>query len=177
MPLIIGLDLPIAPRLSAEGPAAVQIRVVVYLQERLERHTQPLAVAEHAAVVIGNSPRTGIDVQVLVEPALLGKTAELGITVPAAQAPITAARTAVEFQYLHLVAGVAQLVGGAHPGDARAEYQHRRAGGRALQFDGTSIGGVGGKAETAHGLIHGGAPRSDADHAQQIAAARRRRGR
>src|SRR5258708_2943842 len=124
MPLIVGLDLPKAPRLAAEGAAAVQIGVVIHLQERLERHAEPLAVAQHAAVVIGDSPGTGIDVQVLVESALLSESAELRVAVAAAQTPIAPACTAVEFQHLHLVAGVAQLEGCAQPGQARSEYQH-----------------------------------------------------
>ena len=135
MPLVVGLDLAVALRLAAERAAAVQVGVVVDLHERLERHAEPLAVAQHAAVVIGNAPRTRIDVQVLVELALLRDAAEFRVAVAAAQAPIASARPAVVFQHLHLVAGVAQLVGGAHAGHARAQNQHRGAPGRALQID------------------------------------------
>src|ERR1700736_1206542 len=174
MALIIGLDLTIALRLAAKGPAAVQIGVVIDLEERFEGHTEPLAVAENASMVIGNSPRPGIDVQVFVEPTLLGESTEFRVAAAAAQAPIAPAGTIVVFQHLHLIARVAQFIGGAHPGNARSEDQYGGALGCALQINGTSKRGVRRKPEAAHRLVHGGTSGGDAYHAQQIASTRRR---
>src|SRR6516162_5055507 len=72
-------------RLAAKGILGVQISVVVDLDERFETDAQAPAVIEDSAVVIGNAPGPGIEVEVLVERAGLLKAAELGITVAAAQ--------------------------------------------------------------------------------------------
>jgi hypothetical protein len=51
-----------ALRLAAEGIPCVQIGVVVDLDERFEADAQALAVVEDAAMVIGNPPRSWIEV-------------------------------------------------------------------------------------------------------------------
>jgi hypothetical protein len=62
-----------ALRLATEGIPGVQIGIVVNLDERFEADTQALAVVQDAAVVIGNSPGSGIEIEVLVETAGLLK--------------------------------------------------------------------------------------------------------
>ncbi len=114
MSLVIRFDLAIAPRLTAERTTAVQIRVVVDLDKRFQRNAEPLAVVEHAAVVVRDPPRAWIDIKVFVELAMLGRATELGVRITATQAPVAATGAAVELQHLHLVAGVAQFVGCGH---------------------------------------------------------------
>src|ERR1700742_1000866 len=87
----------------------MQQRVVIELDERLERHVEAFAIVEQRAMVIRYPPWARIEVEALVEPAGLRRAAELGKTVAAPQAPVTPASAAVEFQHLDLVAGLAQL--------------------------------------------------------------------
>ncbi len=132
MALIVRLDFAKALRLAAECPRAVQVRVVVDLAEGLERNTQALGVVHHAVMVVGDAPRTGVDVQVLIKIALLGEAAEFGVPIAATQAPISPPGPSVVFEDLNLVTGIAQLVSGGHPGHTRAENQHTGALGRRL---------------------------------------------
>ena len=60
LPLKIGFDLPNALRLSAERIRPVQKRVVIELDERLQRNTETFAIIEHRAMVIRNPPRSRI---------------------------------------------------------------------------------------------------------------------
>src|SRR3984957_19950760 len=106
MALIVGLDRAPPLRLAAEGIVAVQISVVVDLHEGLERDSQPLAVAQHPAVVIWQPPRAGIDVQARIKTALLGLSAQLRIAIASAQRPIAAAGPGVVLQYLDPIAGI-----------------------------------------------------------------------
>src|SRR5471030_2714517 len=110
MPLVVGLDLSETLRLAAKGLAAVQIGVIVHLKEGLKTDAEPLGVMHNAVMMIGNPPRPWIDVQVLVEFALLGESAKFRIAVAAAKAPVAPARPAVVLENLNLVAGVAQLI-------------------------------------------------------------------
>src|SRR3954467_6935622 len=89
--LKVGLDLANALRLAAECLRAVQQRVVIELNERLQRHIQPLAVIQRGMVVIGNPPWPRIYVESLIEFAGLRGAAELGEFIAAAQGPIAAA--------------------------------------------------------------------------------------
>ncbi len=173
MSLVVGLDRAIALRLAAKGACAVQVGVVVDLKERFQRHTQPLGVMHHAVMMVRNAPWAGIDVQILVEFALLGGTAEFGVVVAAAQAPIAAAGAAVVLQHLHFIAGISQLVSGAHTGHAGAQNQDRGARRRTLQIHGTFVRGRIRKSQCTHGLVHGGTARTHADQAQQVTAADR----
>ena len=173
MALIVGLDLAITLRLAAECAAIVQVGLVIHLYECFERHAQHLAVVEHAPVMVRNAPWARIDVQVLVEYALLNGPAQFGVPVAAAQRPVAPARPAVEFEHLNTIARVAQLIRGRHARHAGAQDQHRRAAWRMLQIDGARIRRVRGEAQRAHGLIHRRAARRDAYHAKQVAAAQR----
>ena len=169
--LVVGLDLAIALRLAAEALLAVHVGVVVDLDERLERHIQLLAIAQDAAVMIRQAPRTRIDVLVFIELALLGVAAEFRVFIPATQRPVATPRARVVLEHLHLVAGGAQLVGCHHAGDARTQHEHRGALRRALQVDRTGVGGVGREPQAAHGLVHGRVARGQTNHAQELAAA------
>ena len=70
--------------------------------------------------MVRQAPGTGVDVQALVELAVLGFAAQFGISVAAAQGPVAAARFRVVFEHLHLVAGLAQLQRSDKAGDAGA---------------------------------------------------------
>src|SRR5260370_35253083 len=87
----------------------MQERVVVQLLEGLQLDAQTLAIVEQSVVVIGNAPRAGIEIQVLVELAFLRRAAAFGIGAAASQRPVAAPGTAVEFQNLHLVAGLTRF--------------------------------------------------------------------
>ncbi len=100
---------------------------MIELDERLERDVEPPAIIEQRAVVIGNPPGPGIDVEPRLELAGLRRAAKLGKTVAAAQRPVTAAGAAVELQHLDLIAGVAQLERRRHAGKPGAEDQYRGA--------------------------------------------------
>ena len=139
MAMIIRSDRAEALRLAAERPAAVQIGVVVDLHEGLELHPERLAVAQHAAMVVGQAPRTGIDVEAGIELAFLGKAAELGVAIAAAQGPVAAAGARVVLEHLHLIAGLAQFVGRHEPRDAGAQDQHLRSARSAAQLDGPLV--------------------------------------
>jgi hypothetical protein len=67
-----------ALRFAAERISGVQIGVVVDLDKGFEADAETFAVIEDTAVVIGNAPRSGIEVKVLVESAGLLKAAEFG---------------------------------------------------------------------------------------------------
>ena len=164
MTVVVGLDGAEALGLAAERFGSMKERVVIALDERLELHAQELAVAQHAAVMIGQTPRSRIDVEPRVESAFLGESPELGVAVAAPQRPIAAARAGVIFEHLHLVAGFAQLVGRHETGDTRAEHEHRGSGRCAAQLDRPLVAGVRGEAEAGHRLIHRGASRRCADH-------------
>src|SRR6201999_875050 len=93
----------------------------------------------HAVVVMGNPPRSGVDVQILVEFALLGLAAEFRITITAAKRPVAAAGPAVVFPYRHLIAPLARLVRGGPPGNAGAQYENGGSPRGALQIDRTFV--------------------------------------
>ena len=145
MPLVVRLDLAVALRSTAKCAAAVDIGVVVDLEKGLQRNAEELDVMHHAVMVIGNSPGARIDVQVLVEFALLREAAELRVPVAAAQRPISAAGSGVVFEHLNLVAGVAQLIGCGQSGHAGAEDQHRGIARGALEINRPLVRRFGGK--------------------------------
>ena len=99
----------------------------------------------HAVMVIRNSPGARIDVQILVEFALLREAAEFRVPVAAAQRPISAAGSGVVFEHLNLVAGVAQLIGRGQPSHAGAEDQHRGIARRSLQINRALVRRFGGE--------------------------------
>ena len=70
-------------------------------------------------------PGARIYIETFVELAVLGRPAELGVAVAAPQAPVATAGAGVVLQHLHLVAGIAQFVGGRHAGHAGTQHDHR----------------------------------------------------
>ena len=74
----VAQDVAIALRGAAEGGGAVQIGVVVHLNERLERNAQGAAVMQYGVVMVGNAPGPGIDVVSWRELACLRIAAQLG---------------------------------------------------------------------------------------------------
>ena len=76
----------------------MQERVVIELDERLERDPEPAAVIQNCVMMIGNAPRSRIDVEAGIELAGLGRPAEFGIDVAAPERPVASAGTEVEFE-------------------------------------------------------------------------------
>src|SRR4029077_15667976 len=74
--LEVDLDVTNALRNTSQRLRRVQKRIVIELDERLERDTEALAVIEHRAMVIGNSPWARIDIEALLELAGLLEAAE-----------------------------------------------------------------------------------------------------
>ncbi len=149
----------------------MQNGVVIELDERLERDTQALAVVENRAVVIGNPPWTGIDIEALLEFAGLLETTEFSKGIPAPQGPVAAAGPAVELQNLDVVSSLAQLKCCRHAGKPGAEDDDGSALRIAVELDRTFIAGVGRKPQTGHRMIHRSAAGNRSDQGQQIAPA------
>jgi hypothetical protein len=117
-----------ALRLAAEMAARVHVGVVVDHDERLERDVEPPCVRQHAAMMVRNAPRPGIDVEPGIELAALRLPAHLGINVPAAQGPCTATDTIVVIEHLHAIARIAQFERGEQPRPARTEHDDLSTG-------------------------------------------------
>ena len=83
--LIVRAIRTIALRLAAERMLRMQIGVVVDLHERFQRDAQHAAVVQQILVMMRNPPRARIDVQALVEFAMLGGSAEFGKRVATTQ--------------------------------------------------------------------------------------------
>ena len=166
--LEIRLDAAEALRLAAEGTRRVQIGVVVELDEGFQRHVEPAAVIEQCAMMMGNPPRAGIEVEPLLELAGLLEAAEFGKAVAAADRPVAAASAAVEFEDLDLVAGLAQFQRRRHARKPGAEDQHRGALHVAGELERTLVGRLGRQAEARHRLIHRRTASDGPDQRQQI---------
>jgi hypothetical protein len=61
--------------LAAESLAVVQVGIRVELDERFEADAKSFAVMQQRAMMVGNSPGPRIDVEALVEAAVLRKAA------------------------------------------------------------------------------------------------------
>ena len=96
---------------------------MIELDERFERDAEALAIIEQRAMVIGNSPWAGIEIEALLEFAGLLEATEFGETVAAAERPVAAPGAAVELQHLDLVASLAQFQRRRHAGETGAEHQ------------------------------------------------------
>ncbi len=168
--LVVRLHVTEALRPPAVGAGGVNVGVVIDLHEGLERDPEAAAVIEHRVMMIRNAPRTRVDVQIPVEPALLAESAEFRVFIAAAQRPAAPSRLRVEFQDLHAIPGLAQLHGRDHPRDAGAEDQHRRALRRALQIDRPAVARFLGEPQAAHGLVHRRAAGDPAHERQQVPA-------
>ncbi len=146
---------------------------VIVLHKRFERDVQQLAVMQDAAVVIGQTPGPGIDIEPLGELHVLGEAAELGIGVAAIKRPVPPAGAVIIFQDLDFVAGLAQLIGRRHSGHSSAQNQDRGALRIAIELDGFGKAGLGGIAHLRHRLIHHGAASHGTNQIQQRAPVHR----
>ena len=93
----IGLDVANTLWPTAERAGRVQKRIVIELNERLERDVETLAVIKHGTMMIGNPPRPRIEIKSLLEFAGLRETAKLGECVATTQCPVAASWAAIEF--------------------------------------------------------------------------------
>ena len=168
----IGFDFANALRPPAERARSVQQRIVIELDERLERDVKAFAIIEDRTMMIGNPPRPGIEIKSLLEFAGLRGAAELGKRVAATQCPVAPSRTAIEFQDLNLVARLAQLQRRRHAGQTGAEDQDGCASDIAGKRNRTFVGGIRSEAEARHGLIHRRAAGDRTDQRQKIAPAK-----
>src|SRR4051794_19435233 len=73
MPLEVGLDIADPLRLAAERMGRVKQRIVIELDEGLQRDAEPLAIIQHGAMMIGNPPRTRVEIEALLKSAGLGR--------------------------------------------------------------------------------------------------------
>src|SRR5436190_20361352 len=78
IPLEIGLDFADALGSATERAGSVQKRIVIELNERLDRDIEALAVIEHRTMMIGNSPGPGVEIKPLLELTGLGGSSGLG---------------------------------------------------------------------------------------------------
>ena len=89
--------------------------------------------------MVWDAPRAGVEIQSVIERAVLHRAAQLGVAVAAAQGPGASAGPRVVFQQLDLVAGAAQFHGGHHARHARAQDQHAGATRVAVQLEGAGV--------------------------------------
>ncbi len=98
----------------------VDVRVVVVVDENLQRYAELARVVEHRLVVVGQPPGAVVDVEAVVEGAGLGLPAELGQPEALARGLGAAAGEGSRLQHHHVVARVGELVG-------RGQARHPRA--------------------------------------------------
>jgi hypothetical protein len=106
--LEICLDVANALRNACECPARMQKGIVIELDEGLKRDTQALAVIEKRAMVIGNPPWAGIDIEALLEFAGLPEATEFSEQYPPRRS-VCSPWPAGELQNLDVVSSLAQL--------------------------------------------------------------------
>jgi hypothetical protein len=135
----VRLHLPIALRPATERPGCMNIRVLINLHERLERHAEPFTVIEHRAVMVGDAPGARIYVEAIIESTILHRSTHFGEAVATSNRPGAAAGAVVLLQDRNIVARASQLHGGHHPGDARTEDQDAGAFWVTLQADRASV--------------------------------------
>ena len=158
-------------RPAVERLGRMKKRIVIELDEGLERHAEPAAVIQDGMVMVGDSPGPGIEIEAFVERASLRGAAEFGEGIPAAQGPVAAACPAVELENPHLVSGLAQLQCRRHAGKAGAEDENGSAPGIAVELDRTLVSGIGREPQAGHRVIHRGAAGNRSDQGQQITPA------
>ena len=114
-------------RPAVERLGRMKQRIVVELNERLQRHAETAAVIEDRVVVVGNAPGPRIEIETVGESAGLGGAAEFGVDVAAADRPVPAAGARVVFENLHLVARAPEFVSRRHSRQTCAEDEDRGA--------------------------------------------------
>jgi hypothetical protein len=121
-------------------------------------------------MVMGDAPRSGIEIEPVRELALLSESTELFEPIAAAQSPVSAAGTIIEFEDLHGVAGIAQFKCSGQSGEAGAQDQDGRAANVALKLDATLVRRLRCQTESRHGMVHRRASSQRANEGEQIAA-------
>ena len=114
----IGLDVADALRLAVERAGGMQIGVVIELDEGLERDPEAAAIVQNRVMMIGNAPWPRIEIEAGVELAFLRRAAQLRVDVAAPHRPVPSARTRVELEHAHVVAGALKLDRRGHSGEA-----------------------------------------------------------
>src|SRR5437868_11444277 len=146
----------VALRLAAERVLGMEIRVVVDVNEGLERDGKPLAVVENSPVVVRNAPRAGIEIKPLVEFATLREPAKFGVRVAAAQGPAAPADAVVVFEDLNPVAGLLQLISRDEAREPRTYDEHGCALHVSIELDRAPVGRLRGMPKRGHRLVHRG---------------------
>jgi hypothetical protein len=153
------------------GAFAVEVRVGVLVDERLDRDAEFTAVLERQ-VVLRKPARARVHVLAGRERRPLGVAGQIGLHGAAADRPVPAARTIAGFQQRDLVAGLEQFVRRGQAGDpgpedddvlaaATVQVDPRRSGVR---------GGLGraGQAEGRHRRVHDTGSTGDTDLLQEL---------
>ncbi len=131
----IGLDVPNALRLAVERGRRMQEGVVIELDERLERDPEPAAIIQDRVMMIGNPPRSRIDVEAGIELASLGRPAEFGVDVAASERPVASARTEVELEDADAISRALEFDRRRHSGEAGAQNDDRSPFRIAIELD------------------------------------------
>jgi hypothetical protein len=169
-------DLLLANRLGGErpfGPAEVHEGVVVVVDEDLERHPELLGVMQHGLVMVGEPPRTVVDVEPVVEVAGLGRPAELGKGKSLPGRLAASARERARLKQHDLVAGVRQFVGRRESGDPRAQHDDLLAGAAAGQGGRRRVGRLDAEPQRAHTRQEQGGAADGAEALQERSARQR----
>ena len=117
------VDTAIELGLTAEGLIRLKAVDAVVHDVDLEGHVQITAIADQAAVVVGDAARTGVDVETLVEHTGLGGAVQFVDGVAAAHGVVAAADPLLGFQDEAFVTHSFQFVGGGQATDAGAQDQ------------------------------------------------------
>jgi hypothetical protein len=120
-------------------------------------------------MMIGNPPRPRIEIKPCLEFAGLLLTAELDKGVTAAQRPVAAARSMIEFQHRNPVSGLAQLQRRRHAGETGSKDENGRAPHITGKLYRSLVSRIGCKAEAGHGVIHRRTAGDRANQRQEIA--------
>ena len=172
-PFKIGLDVANALRLALERLGRMQERIVIELDEWLERDAEPATIIQDRVMVMGNAPRPGVEIEAGVEFAALGLAAELGIDVAAPQRPVPAAGARVVFEDLDLVAGPLKLDRRGHSGQARPQHDDRGPFRIAFELDPPAVRRRRRQPKLGHRLIHRRPAGGRSDQREQAAPGQR----
>lgn len=117
-------------------------------------------VVQQTGVMVGNPPRTGVEVEVAVHPDVLHGAVGFFDLVTIAKRDDATSGTLGGLQNLHLVTGFVQFIGGHHSGDPGTEYEDLLAF-SALERGGRELGRCRLSPKGAHCLGHHTQPGSE----------------